>query len=54
MATHSNIPACRIPMDSEAWKATVHGAVDTTEQLSTAHYYVVTSRWSFLQTNVII
>ena len=28
--------------------------VDTTEQLSTTqYYYVVTSRWSFLQTNVI-
>ena len=25
MATHSCILACRIPMDREAWWATVHG-----------------------------
>ena len=25
MATHSSIPAWRIPMDREAWKATIHG-----------------------------
>ena len=25
MATHSSILACRIPMDSGAWWATVHG-----------------------------
>ena len=25
MATHSSIPAWRIPMDRGAWKATVHG-----------------------------
>ena len=26
MATHASIPAWRIPMDGEAWRATVHGA----------------------------
>ena len=25
MATHSSIPAWRIPMDRGAWRATVHG-----------------------------
>ena len=25
MATLSSIPACRIPMDGGAWRATVHG-----------------------------
>ena len=38
MATHSNIPARRIPMDREAWQATVQGVtevLDMTERLST-------------------
>ena len=37
-ATHSNIPAWRIPMDREAWQATVHGVAknQTQQQLSTA------------------
>ena len=36
MATHFNILACRIPMDREAWRATIHGITksDTTEQLT--------------------
>ena len=39
MATHSSILAWRIPMDREAWWATVHGGhkeLDMTERLSTA------------------
>ena len=39
MATHSSIPAWRIPMDRGAWQATVHGVCkesDMTEQLSTS------------------
>ena len=33
MATHSNILAWRIPMNREAWRATVHGVTElaTTE-----------------------
>ena len=36
MATHSSIPAWRIPVDRGAWQATVHGVTesDMTEQLS--------------------
>ena len=38
MATHSSMLAWKIPMDSAAWWATVHGVSesDMTEQLSTA------------------
>ena len=34
MATHSNILAWRIPMDKEAWRATIHAVTEshTTEQ----------------------
>ena len=40
MATHSSIPAWRIPMDSRAWGAIVHGVKGsyTTEQLSTEQH----------------
>ena len=43
MATHSSILAWRIPMDREAWQATVHGVTEsgTTEQLSTEQYVCV-------------
>ena len=37
MATHSSMPAWRIPMDGGAWWATVHGGrqeSDSTEELS--------------------
>ena len=41
MATHSSIPAQRIPMERGAWWATVHEAAesDTTERLSTQHWW---------------
>ena len=29
MATHSSILACRIPMDREAWQATVYGVAES-------------------------
>ena len=35
MATHSSILACRIPMDREARRATVHGVANSWTQLST-------------------
>ena len=34
MATHSSILACRIPMDREAWWATVHEVTESQTQLS--------------------
>ena len=39
MATHSSVLAWRIPMDREAWQATVREVTesDMTERLSTAH-----------------
>ena len=35
MATHSSILAWRIPMDREAWRATVHGAAESQIRLYT-------------------
>ena len=34
MATHSSILAWRIPMDSAAWRATIHGVTKSWTQLS--------------------
>ena len=34
MATHSSIPAWRIPMDRGAWEATVHGVAKSQTGLS--------------------
>ena len=34
MATHSSIPAWRIPMDREAWQTTVHVVAQSQTQLS--------------------
>ena len=34
MATHSSIPAWRIPMDSGAWRTTVHRVAKSQTQLS--------------------
>ena len=36
MATHSSILAWRIPMDREAWRATVRGVTQSQTRLSTA------------------
>ena len=33
MATHSSIVAWRIPMNREAWRATVHGVAKSQTQL---------------------
>ena len=33
-ATHSSIPAWRIPMDSGAWQGTVHGVAKSQTRLS--------------------
>ena len=34
MATHSSILAWRIPMDTEAWRAVVHGVAKSQTRLS--------------------
>ena len=34
MATHSSIPAWRIPMDRGAWRATIHGVTENRTPLS--------------------
>ena len=45
MATHSTIPAWRIPMERGAWQATVHGVreSDSTDRLNTAQQNVFTA-----------
>ena len=40
MATHSSIPAWRIPMDRGAWQATVHGVTKSQLRLSTEQHSV--------------
>ena len=40
MATHSSIPAWRIPMDRGAWQATVYGVTKSQMRLSTAQHSV--------------
>ena len=42
MATQSIIPACRIPMDTGAWWAVVHGV--TKSRLTLSHFYLNTSK----------
>ena len=37
MATHSSIPAWRIPIDRGAWQATIHRVTKSQTQLSTQH-----------------
>ena len=47
MATHSSILAWRIPMDREAWRATVHGVTKSQtqlKQLSTHPHTVMSNR----------
>ena len=34
MATHSSVPAKRIPMDRGSWQATVYGVVESQTRLS--------------------
>ena len=38
MATHSSIPAWRIPRDREAWWAIAHGVAKSWIQLSPSHF----------------
>ena len=39
MATHSSILTWRIPMDREAWQATVHGVAKSWTRLSDFHFF---------------
>ena len=42
VATQTIIPACRIPMDTGAWWAVVHGV--TKSRLTLSHFYLNTSK----------
>ena len=41
MATHTSILAWRIPKDREAWRATVHGVVNSRTRLKQLNLWVV-------------
>ena len=43
MATHSSILAWRIPMDTGAWRATVHGVAKSQEQLKSPNTHTQVS-----------
>ena len=45
MATHSSILAWRIPMNREAWRATVHGVAKSWTRLSDYHFHFHLSHW---------
>ena len=49
MATHTSIPAWRIPMDRGAWRATVHGVAKSRTQLkllnTAPHIGIWLPRW---------
>ena len=52
MATHSSIPAWRIPMDRGAWQATVHGGAKSGARLSDqAQHSSTDSREAYLRKN---
>ena len=41
MATHSSILVWRIPVDREAWQATVHGVTKSQTQLSDRAHFLL-------------
>ena len=45
MATHSRILAWTIPVDREAWRATVHGVEKSRRRLSTAQHILILQMW---------
>ena len=53
MATHCSILACRIPMDREAWWATVHSVHACTEVLSSIWDFISKGERFFFQTSLI-
>ena len=46
MATHSSILAWRIPIDSGAWRATVHGVTKSWTGLSDQAQFLVCRKWA--------